>query len=199
MTTEQRLAPARDWRDTFRDGADLALLGVVVSIACLPLVTAGGVVAVAAEAVAVRYGQGRWLTLGELWAALRRRFLPGLAAGAVVLITVALLLADQVLLAGGVVPGGTALAWVTGLLGLVILGIYALVVPFVGRGLGFWAAVGAARGVAVARPGVLVGVVGVLVLSGFLAWVLPVAGPLLVGYVLLALHGIVQRSTVAHS
>ena len=170
-----------------------------MTVACLPLVTAGGVVAVAAEAVAVRYGQGRWLTFGELWAALRRRFLPGLVAWVIVLFTVLLLLADQVLLAGGVVPGGTALAWVTGLLGLVILGIYALVVPFVGRGLGFWAALGAARGAAVARPGVLVGAMGVLVLSGFLAWVLPVAGPLLVGYVLLALHSIVQRSTASRS
>ena len=194
MTTEQRLAPARDWRDTFRDGADLALLGVVVTVACLPLATTGGVVAVAAEAISMRYGQGRWLSLRELWTSLRRRLLPGLAAGAVVFVTVILLLADQVLLSGGVVPGGTALAWVTGLLGLVILGIYALAVPFVGRGLGFWAALGVARGVAVARPGVLVGVMGVLVLTGFLTFVLPVAGPLLVGYVLLALHSIAQRA-----
>src|SRR5689334_21780708 len=95
-----------DWRDSLRLAADLALLGIVVTLLSLPLLTAGAAVAVGSYAIAHLIAHGRWPTAAELWAVFRRRLLPGLVAGPAVSAVVALVAVDVAALRRGVVPGG---------------------------------------------------------------------------------------------
>jgi hypothetical protein len=84
------------------------------------------------------------------------------------------------------------LGWVTGVFGLVMLSTFALTVGHLGQGKTFRAALGSARATVLARPGRLFAAAGVLIIAAFLIFVLPVTAPLLVGYVLLALHTITR-------
>lgn len=183
-------AATRDWRDTFSQAADLALLGILVTIAALPVLTAGAAVAVAAEAIAHRFRRGHWPGPGEIGRALRRRLLPGLAATALVLLGAALLLVNAALLDAGLVPGGDVLLPVTTVIGAGSAGLLGLSVAGLSHGLGFTAALRAAGGLAAARPLRLLATAGVLVLAAALALLMPLVTPILLGYVLFALYAI---------
>ena len=70
------------WRDTVRVAADLALLGIVVTAAALPVVTAGAAVATGSAALHHFLTRDRWPDGRDAWRAFRRGLLPGLGAGA---------------------------------------------------------------------------------------------------------------------
>ncbi|MEV4416952.1 hypothetical protein [Catellatospora sp. NPDC049609] len=178
-----------DWRDTLRDAADLALVGIVVTVAAVPVVTTGAAVAVGAEAVHLRFTDGRWPGPREILRGFGRRLLPGALATLAVL-TAALLLGLNIYwLRQGIAPGGALLVAATTLAGLALGGLVALSVPLLGRGYGYLRALRTAA----TRPALIAACAGVLAIATLIGAVLPVTAPLLAGYVLFALHTIARR------
>ncbi|MEH1013328.1 hypothetical protein V6U90_09470 [Micromonospora sp. CPCC 206060] len=192
MSTGQR----RDWRDVLRDGSDLALLGIVATLAAVPLVTAPAAVATASAAL------HDWLTDGS-WPTARRtlrRFVRAVPAGIpVALLTLAaagLLALDLAALARGAVPGGPPALLLTVVVTVALAGYAGLVVVAVGRtgGRGWRAAARTAAAESLARPARWAGVSGVCAVAALLALlVTPVAVPILAGYVLAACHAVARR------
>jgi hypothetical protein len=188
-------AGRRGWRDTLTAAADLALLGIITTVVSAFVLTAGGAVATASAAV------HHWTATGDLppMRDLARRFraglLPGLPTGVVGLGLVALLLLNASMVARGVVPGGGLFLAVTVIVGVLVAGFLGLVVVYVGRlgGTGWLESVRAAWTASVARPWLPAALGAVSVLAGFLGVALPVCIPLLVGYLLLALHAVARR------
>ncbi|WP_433260290.1 hypothetical protein ACQPWR_16940 [Micromonospora vinacea] len=186
----------RDWRDVARDAADLALLGILLTLAAAPLLTAAAAAGTASAAV------HDWTRTGS-WPSARttvRRFgcsvLPGVPVSLLALAAAVLLAADLVALATGRVPGGTAALLVTALIAAGLAGYAGLVVVEVGgNGGGRWRA--SARSAARAcldaptRWAALTGVVALAVLLAVL--VTPVAVPILAGYTVAALHAVAAR------
>ncbi|GHJ44325.1 hypothetical protein Cs7R123_16670 [Catellatospora sp. TT07R-123] len=179
-----------DWRDTLRDAADLALAGIAVTVAALPLLTAGAALAVGAEAVHLRFAEGRWPALGDLVRTFGRRLLPGAAAVLTVLAAALLLALNAWWLRSGAVPGGGPLLLATGAVGVALTGAVALSIPLLGRGYGYRQALRTA----LTRPAALAAAAGITLLAALLATLLPVTAPLLLGYVLLALHAVAART-----
>jgi hypothetical protein len=185
----------RDWRDALTAATDLALLGVVVTVAALPVVTAGAAVATASAAVhdfCANQTMPAWRVSA---ARFTRGLLPGLGATGVGLVITALLIIDGSAVGRGVVPGGRGLLIGTFVVGLAVLGFCGLVVVEVGRGggAGWLAALRRAWPVALARPGLPLALGGAVAIAVFLGLVLPVVVPLLVGYLLFALHVVTRR------
>ena len=191
-------APARrGWRATLTTAADLALLGIVTTVVSLPLVTAGGAVATASAGVHQWIVTGDVPRLDELGRRFRRAFLPGLPAGLVGLAVVALLLLNASMVSRGVVPGGVPFLFTTIVVGLLVAGFLGLVVVQVGArdGAGWLAATRSAWARSLARPWLALALGAVGAFAGFLAVSLPVTTPLVVGYLLLALHAVTHRLT----
>jgi uncharacterized protein DUF624 len=180
----------RGWRRTVTEATDLALLGMVVTIAALPVVTAGA--AVAAGSVAAR----RWCAdrdlppWRELAGAYRRALVPGAAATAVVAVAALLLGADLRALSGGRVPGGRPAALLTVAAALLAAGWAAATVVRRGErdGTGWRPAARAAAADTLAVPWLAPALGGVLAVAGALAWLVPACLPVLVGFTLLGLH-----------
>ena len=182
----------RDWRETVRIATDLALLGFLVTLAALPLVTAGAAVAAGSAAVHHHLEYDRWPAARACWSVFRRSFVPGLLAGLAVAAAALLLAIDVLAVRSGTVPGGTPLLALTALLGVAGVGYGALVVVAVGaepeRGRRAVAAGVARRGRAAA------GAAGVLLLTALLALLVhPMLVPVLAGYALFALHVVTRR------
>jgi hypothetical protein len=186
----------RDWRDTLTAATDLALLGVVVTMAAVPVVTAGAALAAASAAVndfcANQVMPASRVTLKRFVRAL----LPGLGATVVGLVITALLILDASAVARGVVPGGRGLLAGTFVVGLAVLGYCGLVVVEIGRGgaVGWLAAVRRAWPAALARPWLPLALGGSVAIAVFLGLILPIVVPLLVGYLLFALHVVSRRA-----
>ncbi|WP_144122303.1 hypothetical protein [Catellatospora sichuanensis] len=178
-----------DWRDTLRDAADLALVGIVVTVAAVPVVTTGAAVAAGAEAVHLRFTDGRWPGPRDLLRSFGRRLLPGLLATLAVLAAALLVTLNIFWLRRGVVPGGEVLLGVTAVAAVALIGLIALAIPFLGRGYTYRRALRAA----LSRPALIVTCAGVIGIAFLIGSILPVTAPLLVGYVLLALHTIARR------
>lgn len=193
------IAPAaarRDWRDTMRGGADLALLGILTTLAALPVVTAGAAVATASTALDQWTREDRWPDARTLLRTFGRAVLPGAAATLVAAAAAALLTLNALALSAGVVPGGTALVLITAGIGALACGFAGMVVVRVGRqdGQGWRRATRAAASQAVERPAALFAAIGALAFAVALATlVLPLVTPILVGYALFALHAITRR------
>ncbi|MDI1461369.1 hypothetical protein QEZ54_10350 [Catellatospora sp. KI3] len=183
-----------DWRDTLRDAADLALAGIVVTVAALPVLTAGAALATGAEAVHLRFAEGRWPALGDLVRTFSRRLLPGAAAVLAVLATASLLALNAWWLRSGAVPGGGPLLVATCAVGVALTGAVGLTVPLLGRGYGYRQAFRTA----LTRPPLLAASAGIVLLATLLGSLLPVTAPLLLGYVLLALHALTTRTHPRH-
>ena len=176
-----------DWRDSLRLAADLALLGVLMTIAALPVVTAGAAVGTGSAAIHRLIATGRWPTARECWSEFRGRLRPGLLAGPAVLAAVLLVALDVTALRRGAVPGGgpaTAAVLLAAALGAGFAGMAAgLAGP---RRTG---AVRAARATVVERPAALAAATAtVLVAAVLAALVHPVLVPVLAGYLLFALQ-----------
>ncbi|MEV1145196.1 hypothetical protein AB0I76_16135, partial [Micromonospora sp. NPDC049799] len=87
--------PARsDWRDVLTDATDLAVLGVAVTLAALPVVTAGAAVATASAAVRDRFTTGTWPTARESLGRFVRAVPSGAAVGVLALVASGLLALD---------------------------------------------------------------------------------------------------------
>ena len=182
----------RDWRDTVQVATDLALLGLAVTAAALPLLTAGAAVAAGSAAVHHHLEYDRWPAARACWSVFRRSLAPGLLAGLAVAAAALLLAVDVLAVRSGTVPGGTPLLALTALLGVAGAGYGALLVVAVGtepeRGRRAVAAGIARRGRAAA------GAAGVLLLTSLLALLVhPMLVPVLAGYALFALHVVTRR------
>lgn len=178
-----------DWRDTLRDATDLALVGILVTVAAVPVVTTGAAVAVGAEAVHLRFTDGHWPGPRDLLRTFGRRLLPGALATLTVLAAALLLGLNIFWLRQGLAPGGGVLLALTAVAAVALLGLLALAVPLLGRG----ATYRRALRMAVSRPALIVTCSGVIGIAFLLGSILPITAPLLVGYVLLALHTIARR------
>ncbi|HET6529420.1 MAG TPA: hypothetical protein VFH03_02205 [Actinoplanes sp.] len=167
------------WRDSVATAADLALLGFLVTLAAVPVVTAGAAVLTGSRAVSVFLREDRWPSGRECRAVFRRAIRPGLAGSVVVAVAAALLAADLAALRSGAVPGGVPLMAVVALVALAGSGLTALAVVS-------WEQVPLR---AVARPRALIAASGVTGLVALLALLgHPVLIPVLVGFWLFAVH-----------
>ncbi|WP_422772135.1 hypothetical protein ACN28C_03295 [Plantactinospora sp. WMMC1484] len=194
---EQPAPEARpDWRDTLRNGADLALLGIVTTLAAVPLVTAGAAVGTASAALHHWIETGSWPGARAALRGFGRTLLPGAGATAVAGVVAGVLALNLLALGRGAVPGGPVLVAVTVALAVAAGGFAGLTVVRLGRqgGQGWRRAVRGAARVAAARPVALLASAGTVTLAAVLcALVLPVLTPLLVGYTLFGLHTATRR------
>jgi hypothetical protein len=193
MTIEA--APRRDWRDTLSLAADLALAGILVALLAVPVVTAGAAVATASAAIDHRLTRGFWPPLVELWALLRKAFLPGLGATLAGIVVGVLLVLDIAGLATGRVPGGPAVLALTALVALALVSLACVVVVLVGRrqARGWLASGRAAVRVAAAHPASLLAVLGTLLVPVLLTLMIPITAPIAFGFTLFALHVVLRR------
>jgi hypothetical protein len=191
------VAPLRlDWRDLVRNATDLALLGIVTTLAAVPVVTAPAAVATASAAVRFWIEHGHWPGVRPASRDFARALLPGLGALLVVAVVAGLLGLNLLALASGVVPGGTPAVLLTGALAALGAGLGGLIVVQIGdqSGRGWGAAARTAARRALARPLALLAVTGVLALAAVLCTlVLPLLTPILLGYLLFALHAVARR------
>jgi hypothetical protein len=183
-------APLRTtgWRDTFRAAADVALLGIVLTAAALPVVTAGAAVTAGSAAMHHFLRYDRWPTAAESWHVFRRGLLPGLAAVLAGATGAMLLAADLLALRSGTVPGGTVLTALTAVLAVTAAGYAGLVVIALGADPSHgWRP--AIRHAAAARPAAVAAAAGVVLLAAVLGMLVhPVLAPVVAGYALFALH-----------
>jgi hypothetical protein len=194
MTTpETTVRP--DWRESLSLAADLALLGIVTTIACVPVVTAGAALATASSVVDHACRDRRLPSIMDIVRTARRALLPGFAATAVAMAAAGLLWLDLRAVAIGRVPGGYPVLVATALLGLAAIATAAVAVVLVGRtdGLGWIRAVRAAANLLSARPALAPAVLGVLAVVAVLGVALPVLVPLLIGMALFALHVVLRE------
>jgi uncharacterized membrane protein YesL len=161
----------------------------------VPVVTFGGALATASAAIDHRLARGYWPPLADLWVLLRKAFWSGAGATLVGLAVAVLLVADIAGLATGRVPGGTAVLAVTALVVLALIALACVVVVQVGRreARGWRASVRDAVRLAAAHPASLLAVVGTLVVPVVLTLLIPVTGPIALGFTLFALHVVLRR------
>ncbi|MGC5288472.1 hypothetical protein [Micromonospora sp. DT231] len=189
-------AGRRDWRDVARDAADLALLGILLTLAAAPLLTAAAASGAASAAVHDWTRTGSWPSARATVRRFGRLVLPGVPVSLLTLAVAGLLAVDLASLATGRVPGGAPALLVTALVAAGLAGYAGLVVVEVGgNGGGRWRA--AARSAARAcldAPARWVALAGVTALAALLAvLVTPVAVPILAGYTVAALHAVAGR------
>ncbi|MFJ6166844.1 hypothetical protein ACIQH6_17125 [Micromonospora orduensis] len=190
----------RDWRDVVRDAADLALLGILLTVAALPVLTLAAAAGTASAALHDWTRTGNWPSARTTVHRFGRAALPGVPVSLLALAVAGLLAADLAALAAGRVPGGPVALLVTALVVAGLVGYAGLVVVEVGgNGGGRWRA--AARSAARAcldAPAPWAALTGVVALAGLLALlVTPVAVPILAGYTLAVLHAVARRRPVA--
>nr|MDT0663275.1 hypothetical protein [Micromonospora sp. DSM 115978] len=182
-----------DWRDLLRNAADLALLGIVLTLGCVPVVTAPAAVATASAAVRFWLEHGHWPGVRPALRDFGRALLPGLGALLVVALVAGLLAVNLLALANDVVPGGLPLVVLTVALAAFGAGLAGLIVVEIGRqgGRGWREATRNAVRRSLDNPGALLAATGVLALAAVLCTlVLPVITPILAGYLLFALHAL---------
>ena len=177
----------RDWRDTVRNAADLAILGFAATVASLPLVTLGAAVGTASEAVRHFQAYETWPPISSLGATFRRRLAPGLWAGPALTAVAVLIGLDVLGLRRGVVPGGGPVLGAVLAATVLAAGLAALVAVLGGRPRTAYA-------LAVARPPLLLAASGVVLVGGVLALLVhPALVPVLAGFALYALHAVTAR------
>lgn len=192
---EPEIGAGRDWRDTLRNGADLALAGIVIFVLAAPLITAGAALATASAAMAEFCRVERFPPAGDSARRFGKAILPGLGASLIAFVLIWLFAVDLRLLREGTVPGGPVLIAATTIVAVLVLGVAGLTLVGVGRagGTGWRSAARAAVDVAVRRPGVALAEGGVLTLAVLLAVLIPVCAPILLGYAIFALHVVARR------
>ncbi|WP_433382924.1 hypothetical protein ACQPZX_19930 [Actinoplanes sp. CA-142083] len=182
-----------DWRDSLRLAADLALLGIVVTLLSLPLLTAGAAVATGSHAIRHLITHGRWPELTDCWAVFRTRLVPGLIAGPAVLAGATLVALDIAGLRRGAVPGGGPALVMVLTAAALVAGYVALVAVQAGTSGG--RAAREALTLALTRPLTAVAAAAVLAVAVLLATLVhPALVPVLAGYVLFALHVVTPKA-----
>ncbi|MGI5146041.1 hypothetical protein ACQEVC_06515 [Plantactinospora sp. CA-294935] len=194
---EQPAADTRpDWRDTLRNATDLALLGIVITVAALPVVTAGAAVATGSAALHSWIETGSWPGVRPVLRDFRRAVLPGILPTLLGGIAAAVLAVNLLALTRGVVPGGAVLVVVTAALAVAAGGFAGLTVVRLGQrgGQGWRDALRAAAQTVRDRPVTLLGTAGTVALATLLCvLILPPLTPILVGYTLFGLHATTRR------
>ncbi|MFG1673621.1 hypothetical protein [Micromonospora sp. NPDC049282] len=194
MTAER---PRRDWRDTVAEAADLALLGLAVAVAALPVLTLAPAVATASAALHDRSVTGSWPPARASLTRFGRALPAGAVVSAVALAIAALLAADLLALATGRVPGGGPALAVTAVVVAALLGYAGLVAVAVGGtgGRGWRVAARHTARTCARHPGAWAAAAGTCGLAALLAaLVTPVAVPILGGYALAAVHALDARA-----
>ncbi|GIH17521.1 hypothetical protein [Rugosimonospora africana] len=194
MATRKVTRP--DWRETVAGATDLAVLGVALLVAALPVVTAGGAVAAASAAV------DHWCTHRTLppVAVMARTFVrgivPGLGALAVAVAGAAVLMLNVSATARGAVPGGPVVVAGTVLVLVAAAGLAGLAVVRVGQqgGTGWVSATAWAWRAALRTPAVPLGIAGLIALTTLVGWMMPVVVPVIGGIGLLGLHAVTRRA-----
>ncbi|MFI5840391.1 hypothetical protein ACIA8K_11860 [Catenuloplanes sp. NPDC051500] len=193
--TVPRPPAQRDWRDTLRAATDLALAGILMTVAALPLVTAGTAVGTASAATAKYTDQERFPGVRECARIFGRGLLPGIPPLLIAVAAFVLLRLNIHALGVGLVPGGRPLIWATVLLGLALAGFAGLVITEFGRaGDGWRTATRDAARLTVARPALLAASTGIMAFTIGLGYLIQaILVPILAGYTLLALHVVRRR------
>ncbi|GAA3737475.1 hypothetical protein GCM10022225_20390 [Plantactinospora mayteni] len=185
-----------DWRETLRTASDLALLGIVVALASLPVVTAGAAVATGSAALHHWIETGNWPGVRPVLRDFRRAVLPGILPTVLAGVAGVVLAVNLLALTRGVVPGGAVLVLVTAALAVAAGGFAGLTVVRLGQrgGQGWRDALRAAAQTGRDRPVILLGTAGTVALATLLCvLVLPPLTPILVGYTLFGLHATTRR------
>ena len=182
-----------DWRERFALATDLALIGIVVTIAALPVLTAPAALAAGSVAVRRRYRDERFPPLRELLRHFRQTLASGVLALLAVLAGTAVLGLDLVAVRQGWVPGGPALLAATVGAAVWLSGLLTLTLVELGREPG--TAWRAAWRRATRRPWCALAVALTGLVVAFLTYVLPPALPILLGFHLFAAHVITDRLT----
>ncbi|MET7424887.1 hypothetical protein [Dactylosporangium sp. NPDC005555] len=182
----------RDFTETVTVAADLALVGIAVTVCSLPVLTAGA--AVHAGSVAVRdIVDGSKVRVAEL----RRVFLRSLLPGAVCTVAAAtlgwLLLFNLGAVASGRVPGGLPVLVGTVAVAAALLAAGALGVVHLAHHHSWPGALRWAAGTVWRQPLTAAMVAGVSSIAAVIGAMVPVTAPLLVGYLLFAFHVLAAR------
>ena len=187
--------PRADWREALSVAADLALIGIGITVASAPVLTAGAAVRAGSVAVRSVVEGERIPSIVDLWRVFRRALAPGAVASVVVLGIAGLLAVDLAVLADGRVPGGTLVLVATAVLTAVLVALAALTAVRLGsasedtwRAAAKWAFAAARR-----APVAGVATLGVCALATLIAALVPITAPLLVGFALYALHVVALR------
>ena len=190
------VAPRPDWRDSVALAADLALLGILVVLASLPVVTAGAALATASAAADHACTERSLPSFAAMGRVFRRALLSGLGATLVGGVAVVLVALDLRAVGSGQVPGGVPLIVATSLVAAAALAVALLALVRVGTtdGREWIRAVRWAAGRLAARPWVGVVVLLVVALPGVLAAAIPVTTLFLAGFALFALHVVVRAT-----
>ena len=189
--------PRPDWRDSLALAADLALLGILLTFACVLVVPAGGALVTASVAMDQVGTHRTFPATRELLRVLRSTLARGAVAALAGLLGLGLLGLDALALASGRVPGGAPLLLVTAVVagaGLAVAGT-ALVLLGQAGGHGYRAALRAAVRLLRTRPLLGLAVLATLAVPALLGGAVPGTAPLLPGFVLFGLHVVVRRTT----
>lgn len=193
MTVEP--LPKPGWRDSVALAADLALVGIAVSIGCLTVVGAGGALVTASVAVDQAVAHRSFPAAGRLLGTLRHALLPGAAALVVAAVPAVLLVLDVLALASGRVPGGAPLLLVTAVVAAAAIAVAATALVRLGQtgGRGYRHALRFAVRLLARRPLLGIAVAPTVAAPVLLAMLVPATAPLVPGFVLFALHVVVRR------
>lgn len=184
-----------DWREGLSVATDLALIGIGVTVASAPVLTAGAAVRAGSTAVRHVVDGERVPSFVDLWAVFRRALAPGAVASVVVLAAAGLLAVDLAVVSDGRVPGGTLVLIATAVVAAALVAVAALTAVHLGRdcedtwrAAAKWAFAAARR-----APVAALATTGVCALATVIAALVPITAPLLVGFVLYALHVVALR------
>ncbi len=180
------VGPSGGWRVALRRTMDLALVGVLTTLACLPLVTAGAALATASAAVHHWCGYDELPRTRDVARTFARALLPGLAASCGF---PGLLALGTAVTVRGDVPARPPAVLVLGAV-LVLSGLLLLVLAEVGATGGRRWRAAAARAVAAAReiPWLVPAAAVVAAVLLLVPRLVPQVSPLLPGYALFAGH-----------
>lgn len=181
--------------DTLNAASDLALLGIAVFVVCLPVVTAGGALAVGSYAASHWCRHRRLPPVSDLLTRVRSALLPGFVAELAALAVAAVLALNLSLIERSVVPGGRVAVVATAVVALWLSAVALNTLLLVGRQprRGWRDALRRSIRTGVSSPHVVVAPLVVVVVAALLAAMIPLTVPLLVGYGLFAAHVVVDR------
>jgi hypothetical protein len=185
----------RHWRETVRNASEFAVLGIVTTVAALPVVTAGAAVATASAAVDHWTEHGCMPDAATTLRRFGRAILPGIGPVVIAATAALLLLLDVRAVATGAVPGGAAVLIITVAICVALLGTAGLAVVEVGRrgGRGWLTASRVAVQTGLDRPLWVIACGLALGLAAVLSAAVPATAPIQVGFGLFALHSIARR------
>jgi hypothetical protein len=184
-----------NWRESVTVAADLAVVGFAVTVAALPVVTAGAALRAGSLAVRAIALDSRKLTVRELVRVYLRAVAPGAVASVLVAAGAAFLVVDFGAVGSGRVPGGFPVLAILGVAAAGAVAVCGLTVVRLGADpTGSWrsAARWAARTVG-RQPIAAAAVTGVLIVAAAIGVMVPFTAPIVAGYALFALHVVSVR------